>query len=189
VKGAAGKAVTGSVTWPLARTYARVRGDLDQAALVAIAGRTTVSGGRPRVRPPAGYTVVSAGPYRAPAVHEVRYGTAELGEAGALGGGLTYTGITNGGAGFEDQLYLQGLTPGGLVAGVPAVVSQVAGGNATLAWELQPGMVAYVGYSGGSLDDAAVAALQRLAARARLMSLADWWFSNPQTQYQANEPG
>jgi hypothetical protein len=189
VNGVAGKAVGGSVTWPLAKSYARIRGDLDQAALLAIASRTTVAGGRPRVRPPAGYTVVASGPYRAPAVHEVRYGSDEVGEARALGGGLTYTVLSNGGGGFEDQLYLQGATPGGLVGGVPAVVSQVGGGNATLAWELEPGVVAYIGYSGGMLDDAAVAGLRRLAARARLVSLADWWFSNPTVQDEVNEPG
>jgi hypothetical protein len=143
-----------------------------------------VSGGRPRVRPPAGYDVVWSGPYRATAVHEVRYGSEDVGEAKALGGGLTYTGITSGGGGFEDQLYQSGSTPGGLVLGAPAMLSTVAGGNATLAWELQPGMVAYVGYSGAALDDEAGAALRRLAARARLLSLADWWFSNPQTTYQ-----
>ena len=189
VNGAAGTAVGGSVTWPLAHKYARVRGDLDQATLLAVASGTTVAGGRPQVRPPAGYDVVWSGPYRATAVHEVRYGSTEVGEAGALGGGLTYTGITNGGAGFEDQLYQQGSTPAGLVGGVPAMVSGVSGGNATLAWEMEPGVVAYVGYSGGVLDDAAVAALRRLAARTSLMSLADWWFSNPQTAYQVNEPG
>jgi hypothetical protein len=188
VNGAAAWTVAGSVTWPLAKAYARVRGDLDQATLLAVAQRTTAPGGRPRVRPPAGYDVVWSGPYRATAVHEVRYGSEDAGEAAALGDGLTYTGVTSGGGGFEDQLYLHS-TAGGLVGGVPTVLSQVAGGNATLAWELQPGMVAYVGYSGAALDDEAAAALRRLAARARLLSLADWWFSNPQTAYQVNEPG
>jgi hypothetical protein len=189
VNGVSGMAIGSTVSWPLAKSYARIRGDLDQATLLAIASRTTVRGGRPQVRPPAGYNVVWSGPYRAPAIHEVRYGSEEVGEAAALGSGLTYTGITSGGGGFEDQLYLQGSTAGGLIGGVPAVLSRVAGGNATLAWELQPGMVAYIGYSGAALDDEAGAALLRLAARARLMSLADWWFSNPQTTNQVNEPG
>jgi hypothetical protein len=189
VNGIAGLAGTGVVTWPLAKGYARVRGDLDQATLLAIAARTTVSARRPQVRPPAGYAVVWSGPYRATTIHEVRYGSGEVGEGEALGNGLTYTGLTNGGGGFEDQLYGQGSTPGGRVGGAPAVLSRVAGGNATLAWEVAPGMVAYIGYSGAALDDAAAAALLRLAERARLVSLADWWFSQPQTIRQVNEPG
>lgn len=189
VNGTAATAFGASVTWPLAKAYARIRGDLDQAALLAIAERTTVARGRPRVRPPAGYRVVWSGPYRATSVHEVRYGSEDVGEAAALGGGLTYTGITSGGGGFEDQLYLQGSTPGGLVLDAAARLSTVAGGNATLAWELQPGMVAYVGYSGAAVDDRAAAALHRLAARAWPMSLADWWLGNHQIIYQVNEPG
>jgi hypothetical protein len=189
VNGVAGLAGTGIVTWPLAKEYARIRGDLDQASLLAIASRTTVSGRRPQVRPLDGYAVVWSGPYRARTIHEVRYGSDEVGEARALGGGLTYTGLTDGGGGFEDQLYAHGSTPGGQVGGAPAVLSPVAGGNATLAWEVAPGTVAYVGYSGAALDDAAAAALLRLAGRARLLSLADWWFSQPQTVNQVNEPG
>jgi hypothetical protein len=189
VNGVAGLAGAGMVTWPLAKQYARIRGDLDQAALLAIASRTTVSGRRPQVRAPGGYAVVWSGPYRATVIHEVRYGSEEVGEAQALGGGLTYTGLTNGGGGFEDQLYAHGCTPGGQVGGMPGVLSPVAGGNATLAWEVEPGTVAYVGYSGAALDDAAAAALLRLAGRAHLLSQADWWFSQPQTVNQVNEPG
>jgi hypothetical protein len=73
--------------------------------------------------------------------------------------------MTSGG-GFEDQIYAVHTDTGGLVNGKPAVVSSVFGGNGTLAWEPTPGLVAYVGYSGAPLDDKAITALQRLAARA-----------------------
>jgi hypothetical protein len=188
VAGATGMATTGSVTWPLAGSYARIRGDLDRAELVAIASATVVRGGRPQVRPFGAYDVVWTGPYRAPVIHEIRYGSDELGEAATLGG-MTYTGITSGAAGFEDQLYLQASVPGGWVGGARAVVSGVAGGNGTLAWEVRPGMVAYIGYSGGMLDDESIKALQRLAGRARYLSPAEWRSSNPNTLYQVNEPG
>jgi hypothetical protein len=132
--------------------------------------------------------VVSAGPYRPPALHEVRYGSGELAEQAALGNGLTYTGVISGG-GFEDQLYAVHADGGGLVGGRPAVVSSVSGGNATLAWEPVPGVVAYVGYSGAELDDEAVAALRRLAGRVRTLTTAEWRAMNPQTFDQPGEPG
>jgi hypothetical protein len=144
--------------------------------------------GRPIVYPPAGYTVVSTGSYRPPTIHEVRYSSAAVGEQAALGNGLTYTGVTSGG-GFEDQLYAVHADSGGLVNGRPAVLSRVLGGNATLAWEPVPGVVAYIGYSGSPLDDNAVAALRRLAGQARSLTAAEWWATNPQTVDQINEPG
>ena len=63
------------------------------------------------------------------------------------------------------------------------------GGNATLAWEPTPGLVAYVGYSGAPLDDKAITALQRLAARARVVTDTQWQAINPQTIDQTNDPG
>ncbi|MCU7723988.1 hypothetical protein ODJ79_09695 [Actinoplanes sp. KI2] len=184
----AGRAEQGTVSWPVARAYARIRGDLPESALTAIAARTTVVHNRPVVDPPAGYVVVASGPYRSPAVHEARYDTAEVGEQAALDNGLVYTGIAGGG-GFEDQLYAVHARDGGRVAGRPAVVSPVYGGNATLAWEPAPGMVAYVGYSGATLDDAAAAALGRLAERSRVLNAAGWQAIDQQTADQPNEPG
>jgi hypothetical protein len=189
VAGTPGTAVEGSVTWPLAGSHARIRGDLDRDELLSIASRTRVSGDRPRVDPPRGYEVVWSGPYRAPMIHEVRYGSEEVGEAEALGAGLTYTGLTSGGGGFEDQLYRQGAVAGGFVGGATAMVSGVSGGNATVAWEVRPGTVAYVGYSGATLDQDAIEALHRLAGRTSYLSPAEWRSTNPQTTYQANEPG
>jgi hypothetical protein len=188
VNGATGTASTGSVGWPVGGAHARIRGDLGEAALVAIAAGTTVVAGRPIVRPPAGYGVVTSGPYRPPSIHELRFGSARVGEADALGNGLAYTGLTSGG-GFEDQLYAVPTDDGGSVDGRPAVVSPVFGGNATLAWEPAPGVVAFVGYSGAELDDAAVAALRRLAAQTRPLTDAQWRAAGPQTVDQVNQPG
>jgi hypothetical protein len=188
VGGAIGTTGRGTVTWPVAGAYARIRGDLTEAELVAIAARTTIVKGRPTERPPAGYRVVATGPYRPPTIHEARYSSASLAEQAVLGDGLTYTGLTSGG-GFEDQLYAVHADGGGLVNGRPAVVPSVFGGNAALAWEPIPGLVAYVGYSGSPPDAKVIKALQRLAARARAVTDAGWQATNPQIIDQTNEPG
>jgi hypothetical protein len=185
----AGRAVEpGAITWPVAGAYARVRGDLPEAQLAAVADGTTIVGRRPRVRPPAGLAVVSAGPYRSPAVHEIRYGTHDLGEQDALGHGLTFTGV-HGGGGLEDLLYATDTdADGGLVGGRPAVVTSEIGGNAAIAWEPSPGLVAYVGYSGAQLTDEAAAALRRLAGRARHLTAEQWQEFSPATVDQTNPP-
>jgi hypothetical protein len=177
IAGVTGVASDGAVVWPLAGGYARVRGDLSGAELVALAAGTGVVDGRPVVRPPAGLTVVAAGPYRPPVIHEIRYGSAALGEQIALGNGLVYTGVAGGG-GFEDRLYA---LHAGQDTRRPGVVSSVLGGNGTLAWEPAPGIVAYVGYSGAPLTPAAAAALERLARRTRLLTAAEWRAIHPQT--------
>jgi hypothetical protein len=181
----AGTAGNGVVSWPLAGAYARVRGDLSEAVLIAIADGTTVTSGRPVVSPPAGHVVVSTGTYRPAVVRDARYGSAELGEQAALGAGLTYARVADGG-GIEDLLYAEHAADGGLVGGVPAVVSTVLGGNAALAWEPAPGVVAHVGYSGAALDDDALAALHRLAERSRVLTAAQWRATGPQTINQIN---
>ncbi|RZU76578.1 hypothetical protein EV384_5243 [Micromonospora kangleipakensis] len=188
VGGVIGRAEGGTVIWPVAEAYARIRGDLSEVELIAIAARTTVVAGRPIMHQPVGYVVLSRGPYRPPTIHEIRYGSAEVGEQEALGSGLTFTGVTSGG-GFEDQLYAARADDGGLVHGRPAVVSHISGGNATLAWEPAQGIVAYVGYSGSQLDKEAIAALRRLAERARALTSSEWRATNPQIIDQINEPG
>ena len=115
------------------------------------------------------------------------YGGTDVGEAAALGNGLTYTGVLTGAA-FEDQLFQTVTRTGYLVQGHPAVVSDVQGGNATLAWEPTPGAVAYVGYSGSTLSSDAVAALYALAARAAPLSQGEWEATGPQVDEQVNGP-
>jgi hypothetical protein len=181
-------ASAGSVVWPVAGGYARIRGDLGRAALLSIARRTTVVHGRPVVRPPAGTTVIVSEPYRPREVHEVRYGDSRvLGAAGAALG-FVYTGVLRGG-GFEDQVFAGHPRAAGTVHGSPAVVSTVMGGNATLAWSPQPGVVAYVGYSGSSLDDDAVHALGCLARRTRTLTEAQWRAAAPFVSAQTNDFG
>jgi hypothetical protein len=53
IGGVTGVASGGAVTWSLAGGYARVRGDLSEAELVAVAAGTSIVGGQPVVRPPA----------------------------------------------------------------------------------------------------------------------------------------
>ena len=196
VRGAPGSAHRGEIVWPIGGAFARVQGDLGDTRLLEIARRTSIVRGRPRVRAPKGLSVVFTGPYRAPLAREARYGSVELGEGDSLGHGLTYTGVVRAG-GFEDQLYARHRRDqrynthrrgGSRVHGRPAVLSSVQGGNDTLAWELAPGLVAYVGYSGNSLDDAAARALTRLAERARLVSPVAWQ-PVTQTVEQVNDFG
>lgn len=185
VRGAPGRLDRGELVWAVRGAYARVRGDLPDADLLAIARRTSIETGRPSVRPPAGVSVVFAGPYRASLVQEARYGSAQLGEGRDLGNGLAYTGVLSAG-GFEDQLYASHGHAGYRVHGNPAVLSAVQGGNATLAWELSPGLVAYVGYSGNSLTNQSARALNRLAERSHLLSETDWNASHPGVSEQTN---
>jgi hypothetical protein len=126
-------------------------------------------------------------PYRAASVHEVRYGSADLGQGAALGDGLTYTGVFAGAA-FEDQLFQTTVHTGYVVQGHPAVASDVDGGNGTLAWEVAPGVVAYVGYSGNSLSAAAIAALLDLAVNSHSATSQEWDASSPLSAHQFNGP-
>lgn len=182
----AGVAESGAVVWPIAGAHARVRGDLPAPELVAVAAATTVTAARPVVAKVPGLQVVSAGSYRPTAIREARYGSDTVGEAATLGGGLTYTGVVTAGGGFEDQLYAQAGATVGEVHCRPAVMSPVRGGSATLAWEPLPGVVAYVGYSGGEPGDRAASALSRIAARTRVLSVAEWQALNPAVQKQSN---
>lgn len=185
---ASGRAGPSSVTWPVGGGYARIRGDLAEAELIAIATDTTVVAGHPATNPPAGYLVAGGGPYRPPSLHEVRYATGDVGERETLGGGLTFTGVGRGG-GFEDQLYATPASDGGLIGGRPSVLSAVFGGNGAIAWEPSPGVVAYIGYSGSEWGEQAAAALRRLAGRARPLSDAQWQALRPAVADQTNEPG
>src|SRR4051794_5953585 len=177
------------VVWALAGAQARVRGDLGRATLLEVARRTIVVHGRPVVRrPPDGLRVIASQPYRPREVHELRYrDRRDLGEVGAVLG-FVYTGVLRGG-GFEDALYAGSPAPAGTVHGQAAVVSPVLGGSATLAWSPEAGVVAYVGYSGPSVDEAAVAALRCLARRTRPLTEAQWRAAAPFVVAQTNDFG
>lgn len=130
--------------------------------------------------------MTATGRSRALSVHETRYSSAATGEADELSGGLTFTGVARCG-GLEDQMYAAGVQPAGTVDGKPAVITSVFGGNGALAWEPVPGVVAYIGYSGAQLDQGAVAALHRLAARTRLLSPGQWQATSPATSDQIDD--
>lgn len=187
VGGAPGRLGTNTIVWPVAGGRARVRGDLPDDGLLAIARATTVVGRRPVVRPLDGYTVSAARPYRPAEIHELRYEGAALGAAGAALG-FVYTGVLRGAA-FEDQILAQTVPVADPVAGHPAYVSRLMGGSATLAWSPAPGVVAYVGYSGGQLDARAIEALGCLARTSRLMSDAEWRATQPVVSDQSNDVG
>ncbi|MGW1275022.1 hypothetical protein ACWD5A_41320, partial [Streptomyces sp. NPDC002491] len=173
VGGGSGRALAREVVWPIAGSYARVRGDLPQSELIAVAAATRVASGRPRVDAPRGLAVAATGVLWPVHLNETRYSSRGTGEVDELSGGLTFTGVARCG-GLEDVLYATGAEAAGTVHGRPAVVTSAFGGNGALAWEPAPGVVAYVGYSGAQLDQGAVDALRRLAARTRLLSPAQW---------------
>ncbi|MFF6806132.1 hypothetical protein [Streptomyces sp. NPDC012616] len=183
-----GRALAREVVWPVAGSYARVRGDLPRSELIAVAAATRVASGRPRVEAPRGLSVAATGTLWPVHVNETRYSSRGTGETDELSGGLTFTGVARCG-GFEDALYATGAQPAGTVHGRPAVLTSAFGGNGALAWEPAPGVVAYVGYSGAHLDRGAVDALRRLAARTRLLSPAQWRTTGPWTSDQTNDLG
>jgi hypothetical protein len=182
----AGRAVGGSVVWPIAGRHARTRGDLPGAQLRRLAALTSVVRGRPVVDVPAGYRVVSTGSYQPPVIREARYSSGELGVASAFGDGLTSTGVLRGG-GFEDQLYARDGRSTPQVDGRQAMFTTVVGGDAAVAWEPAPGIVAYVLYSGARDDFRARSVLRQLAARACVVDVAQWEAVRPQTVV-ATEP-
>ncbi len=189
-----GSAVAAGVVWPLGGAHARIRGDLTDAELVRIATSTSVSAGRPTVHPPAGFSVVLAAPYRSVSIHEIRYGASQFGSPAESLGGIVYTGLLTAGGGFEDQLYALSPTDAGMVHGRPAVASPALGGNGTVAWEITPGSVAYIGrvtlgYGGAEFDQHAIDVLRQLAGQSRALVSTQWQASGRQVTDQLNEFG
>lgn len=160
--------------------------NLDEREMAAIAMATDVVDGRPVVSLPASVhaSVVAAASLRPPVIREARYGCDALGEGDILGA-LCYTGLATS-PGFEDAILGLSATPGPPVHGHESIVSSVGGGNATMAWEVVPGVIAYVGYSGSSLHQAQIDALGRLAERTILIAASDWAATEPQTGDQTN---
>lgn len=187
IGGVSGRATSGEVVWAIGGTHARVRGDLGEKALLSIAAATQVVANRPTVHPPGGYQVASSGPYRSPDIREVRYDGGRLASSRILGG-LVYTGVAALG-GFEDRLYATTDTRCGTVHGRSAVVSTVGGGNGTLAWQVAPGLVGYVGYSGSDLTGAVLGAVRRLAEMTRPLNSRQWQATHPQVSDQRNDFG
>lgn len=167
----------GVVVWPLQGQYARIRGALSDSDLARIAESTTVVDGHPKVAQLPRFTVTDASPARPSLVHELRYHDGEL--------GFTYTGVTSGG-GFEDALYSVDFTPVGAVHGSPAVVSTVQGGNGTVAWELAPGLVAYVGWSSDPISERTTAIAVRLAQQSHSLTAEEWLAQRPELVNQPN---
>lgn len=176
VGGASGRVTSREVNWPIHGGQARVRGDLGAEVLVKLAAATRIVNGRPTLVAPAGYTVVSRGPYRSPHLREVRYSGSGL---PPTLGGLVYTGVTSL-AGFEDQLYGSSSHACGVVHGQAAILTAVGGGNGTLAWQVSTDQVSYVGYSGSGLTGTVLRDVYRLAVRSRAITERQWRASRPQ---------
>jgi hypothetical protein len=161
------------LVWPLAGSHAQIVGDLGQAELADLAMTITVAAGKPHLPALDGFTAAPTITYRPPVVHEMRYGTNDLGHASTLGGGLVHTGVMSG-AEFESMAFESHAKPAGFVRGKPAIYSDVQGGNGTLAWESAPGQVAYIGYSGAETSARAIEALRAMADKGRLLTPAQW---------------
>jgi hypothetical protein len=185
-----GAAVAGGFVWPLAGKYARIRSDLPPPEVVRLALGTTVVRAAPAIHPLSGYRMAPAVPYRSGSIHEIRYHASQLGPSAAGLDGLTYTGLlTAGGGGFEDRLYARPATDVGQVHGRPAVATVTIGGNRVVAWEVAPGTIAYLGYSGAEFAPQTVDVLQQLASRARPLCGRHWRASSPQRTEQRNDFG
>jgi hypothetical protein len=161
-----------------------VHGDLSESQLVAVAAATRIVADRPVVGSVHGLTVEPSRPYRAVHVHEVRMYDVPTVDTVL---GFVYSGVEVDG-GFEDQLFAGTPQTGFTVHGHPAVISTVEGGNATIAWEPAPGLIAYVGYSGPQLDDAVTAALVDLANRSTTLDAVAWAATQPQVIAGHNGP-
>lgn len=162
-------------------------GNLPDGEMVRVADAVSIVDGRPVVADglltgDRAYEVVAAGPTRPSMVAEARYGCDSLGESDDLGG-LCYAGLTAS-QGFETALFEAGFTAGPDLDGHPTAVSGVGGGNGTLAWEIHPGVIAFVGYSGAAMGPDQIEALHRLASRFELLSPAAWAATGPQVVEQ-----
>jgi len=164
---------TRKLAWPLGSSHAQIVGDLGQKVLEDLAARVTVEGGKPQFFPLAGYAVTAVIPFDPPLVHEMRYSTDNLGEAGIRGSGLIYTGVTPG-ASFETSIFEAHAKPAGVVRGQPARFSEVPGGNGALAWESAPGEVTYIGTEGMATRANAIETLRSLANNGRLLTPVQW---------------
>lgn len=175
----------GGILWPIDGKYARIRGDLGRTVLADLAARVSVRHRHPVLdRPTAGLRVVAAEPYRARVVTESRYASGLLLGSNSIDG-LVYTGVLRG-ASFEEALLGEGTEPGANIGGHPAVTSTVGGGNATLAWEPTPGLIVFVGYSGGQDVPASTAALIELARAGRVLDHRQWTATKPAVVQDTN---
>jgi hypothetical protein len=186
---AIGTAVAGGFVWPLAGKYARIRSDLPPPEVVRLALATTVVSAVPAVHPVSGYWIALPAPYRSGSIHEIRYHASQLGSAAAGLDGLIYTGLLTAGGGFEDRLYARSAPDAGLVHGRPAVATVTIGGNGVVAWEVAPGTIAYLGYSGAEFGPQTVGVLRQLAGRSRALCGRHWRASSPQRTEQRNDFG
>jgi hypothetical protein len=161
------------LVWPLSGSNAQITGDLGRTELIDLALRITVEDGKPHLPALDGFSTAAVTPYRSPVVHEMRYSTDDLGEAGKRGSGLIYTGVTTG-ASFESLAFEAHAIPAGFVRGKPAIFSDVPSGNGALAWESAPGEVTYIGTEGMATRADAIETLRSLAETGRQLTPAQW---------------
>lgn len=177
-----------SLVWPINEGYnAKIVGDLGLTRLSDLATRITVQQGRPHFSPADGFAATPATSYRPPAVHELSYQTADLGEAGRLGTGVIWTAVMSG-AGAEAQAFEDGARPAGLVRGKPAIfttnpylLSVMSAhpelpreSSGALVWESARDEVTCIGYDGSATGKEAIEVLRALADKGTVLSPAQW---------------
>lgn len=175
IAGHPGRVGLGTVTWAVAGSYATLRGDLPTDELTDIARHVVIRDRRPVLQMPgAGLTTAATVPFTPPATYTVRYDSARgLGPAGRALGGLVFTGVAQT-AVVDDWILDTHPSFVGQVRGAPAVTTSLFGGNDALAWELRPGTIAYVGYSGAESSDRTTQALLCLAQWSRRVDRSEW---------------
>jgi hypothetical protein len=165
------------VVRPTEGGFVKVHGDAPTDVLQVLAAGVTVGNdGRPTVDPPSGYVVLATGPYHSARGRTARYGAAEVGEA--ILGGLVFVGVESG-ASFLDELLWSSEPAGFAIDGHPAVVS-AALANGVVAWELEPGVIAYAGWSGNPMSDETREAIRRVAERFEVLDDRAWAETDPQ---------
>lgn len=163
------------MTWATAGSYATLRGDLPTDELTDIASHVVIRNRRPVLQMPgAGLASAATVPFMPPKTYTVRYDAARgFGAAGRALGGLVFTGVAQT-AVLDEWILAAHPSFVGQVRGTPAVATSLFGGNEALAWELRPGTIAYVGYSGAESTDRTTQALLCLAQWSRRVDQSQW---------------
>lgn len=170
----------GGVAWRVGGQDALVRGDLPQRTLarLALAFRLDSYGGLELDRV-AGTAVSHQALYDGVADRTALYPAWAVGLQQRLGRATVFTRVTSGSE-VEDRILRAGAQPVGTVHGHPAVVSRWSDHYVVLAWELEPGITALVGYRtpGTVTVTAPAGVLHAVAARTVVVGFDRWELGN-----------
>jgi hypothetical protein len=169
-----------TITWPLGSGVAEIIGDLPEAQLVVVAAGVREDGAGLAVDPGPGLHLEYSGPARGRITREARYGADEFGAAPVLGNGLVFADTVTGTAIERLVLASPPLRQNLQVLGHRAAEYGEVG-NGGVAWQVDPGTYAFVGWSGYQVGDEQIAAIVAIADGARFVSEDEWQLTLPQT--------